>query len=298
MRVHHLNCGSMCPLGQRLLTGHGGWTDSAHLCCHCLLLEGRNGLILVDTGLGTRDVAHSASLGGMFLGTFRPRLLMSETALHQIRDLGFDPRDVRHIVPTHLDLDHAGGIADFPHADVHVYAPELQAALKPRSLHERMRYQQQQWAHGPRWVSHDLHGERWFGMNAVRALPGTDDEVLLVPLVGHTRGHSGVAVKTDGGWLLHCGDAYFYRGEIDAEPSCPLGLKWMQTLLAEDNTQRLANQRRLRILKDHFGDELAMTSAHDPVELSMLASAAHYRAQNSGRHDAPRDMEWEQSAAA
>ena len=23
--------------------------------------------------------------------------------------MGLDPRDVRHIVPTHLDLDHAGG---------------------------------------------------------------------------------------------------------------------------------------------------------------------------------------------
>ena len=72
----------------------------------------------------------------------------------------------------------------------------------------------------------------------------------------------------------------------------------MQTLLAEDNKQRLANQRRLRILKDHFGDEMAMTSAHDPVELSLLASAAHYRAQNSGSPPLRNDLEWEQSAAA
>ncbi|MGE5451603.1 MAG: MBL fold metallo-hydrolase [Acidobacteriota bacterium] len=282
MRVHHLNCGSMCPLGRRLLTGEGGWTAPAHLCCHCLLIEGRQGLILVDTGLGTGDVAHPRSLGSLFHGISRPRLQMSETALHQIRELGFDPRDVRHIVPTHLDLDHAGGIADFPLADIHVYATELQAALNRASLMESMRYVPRQWAHGPRWVSHDVQGDKWFGMDAVQALPDTDDEVLLVPLVGHTRGHCGVAVRTDNGWLLHCGDAYFYRGEIDLAPTCPIGLRFFQWLLAMDNDKRLANQARLRKLKDRFGHEVTLTCAHDPVELSLLASAASYRAQHPG----------------
>jgi glyoxylase-like metal-dependent hydrolase (beta-lactamase superfamily II) len=37
---------------------------------------------------------------------------------HQVQRLGFDPRDVRHIVLTHLDFDHAGGLDDFPHATV------------------------------------------------------------------------------------------------------------------------------------------------------------------------------------
>ncbi|MDE2592645.1 MAG: MBL fold metallo-hydrolase [Burkholderiales bacterium] len=280
MRVHHLNCGSMCPLGRRLLMGEGGWTAPARLCCHCLLIEGSQGLILVDTGLGTRDVARPGTLGGLFNGLARPRLQMSETALHQIRELGFDPRDVRHIVPTHLDLDHAGGIADFPAAHVHVYATELRAAQARATLNERLRYVPRQWAHGPRWVSHDLKGDKWFGMEAVRALPDTEDEVLLVPLVGHTRGHCGVAVRTDEGWLLHCGDAYFYRGEVDQEPTCPVGLRFLQWMLAMDNPKRLANQRRLRKLKDLFGDEVTLTSAHDPVELSMLASAASYRAQH------------------
>ncbi len=29
----------------------------------------------------------------------------------------------------------------------------------------------------------------------------------LVPLFGHTRGHCGVAVRTEQGWLFHAGDA-------------------------------------------------------------------------------------------
>lgn len=56
-----------------------------------------------------------------------------------------------------------------------------------------------QWAHGPRWVPHGVEGERWQGFEAVRVLPGLGAEVLLVPLVGHSEGHCGVAIAAGGG---------------------------------------------------------------------------------------------------
>jgi len=270
MKVHHLNCGSMCPIGQRLISGEGRWLGAAHMCCHCLLVEGRNGLILVDTGLGTGDVARPERLGAGFRLLTRPRLMLEETALFQIRELGFDPADVRHIVPTHLDLDHAGGLGDFPQAQVHVFERELDAALNRPTLQERTRYVPAQWAHDPKWVRHAVQGDRWMGFDAMRALPGTDDEVLLVPLSGHTRGHCGIAVRADDGWLLHCGDAYFFHGEMDADPHCPWGLEIFQKLVQMDGPTRVANQRRLRDLKRDHGHEVTLFCAHDPKELDTL----------------------------
>jgi glyoxylase-like metal-dependent hydrolase (beta-lactamase superfamily II) len=41
--------------------------------------------------------------------------LREETAVRQIERLG-SPADVRHILPTHLDFDHAGGLEDLPGA--------------------------------------------------------------------------------------------------------------------------------------------------------------------------------------
>lgn len=272
MRVHHLNCGSMCPLGQRLINGEGRWLGKAQMCCHCLLIEGRNSLILVDTGLGTADVAHPGRLGVMFNQVVRPKLMMEETALHQIRALGFDPRDVQHIVPTHLDLDHAGGLGDFPSAQVHVFEREHDAAMNRPTLQEKGRYISAQWAHGPKWVRHSVQGDTWKGFEAMQALPGTDDEVLLVPLTGHTRGHCGIAVKSDAGWLLHCGDAYFYRGETEMDPTCPVGLQIFQKLVEMDGPTRLANQQRLRELKRDHGREVTLFCAHDPVEMRQMAA--------------------------
>jgi glyoxylase-like metal-dependent hydrolase (beta-lactamase superfamily II) len=54
--------------------------------------------------------------------------------------LGYQPQDVRHIVLTHLDLDHVGGLRDFPHAEVHVYAEELDNATAQATTMDRGRF--------------------------------------------------------------------------------------------------------------------------------------------------------------
>lgn len=275
LKIHHLNCGSMCPHGRKLINGTGGLLEAADMCCHCLLIEGADGLVLVDTGLGTADVRDPRHLGGAFRALTRPKLLPEETALHQVQALGFKPADVRHIVVTHLDLDHAGGLPDFPEAQVHIFAPEHHAAMDRPTLGEKARYRPAHFAHRPRWVIHETQGERWFGFDSIRTVPGSRDEILLVPLVGHTRGHCGVAVNTGAGRLIHCGDAYFYRDEVNPQhPYCTPGLRLFQNLVQVDGAQRRANQARLLGLAREHGGEVALFCAHDPVELARLRGAA------------------------
>ena len=112
----------MCPWGQRYINGEGGLLASARLVCHVLLIEGADGLVLVDTGFGSDDVRNPRQISVPFTAMMRPRLEVGETAVSQVRARGFDPADVRHIVLTHLDVDHAGGLPDFPQAKVHVWA--------------------------------------------------------------------------------------------------------------------------------------------------------------------------------
>ena len=110
--------------------------------------------MLVDTGFGRGDVANRAQLGRLFNSAVSPQLIASETAHAQVLALGFQPEDVRHIVATHLDLDHSGGLPDFPQAEVHLLGPELAAALSP-DWRSRARYIPAHWLHGPRWVEHE-----------------------------------------------------------------------------------------------------------------------------------------------
>jgi glyoxylase-like metal-dependent hydrolase (beta-lactamase superfamily II) len=273
MRIHHLNCVSSCPLGGRLMdTRTPGILTRGALCCHCLLVETGNELLLVDTGFGLEDVRNPrARLSGFFLKLLSPDFREEHTAIRQVERLGFHPRDVRHIVLTHLDFDHAGGLDDFPWARVHMLRTERDDALARRSWLDRQRYRPQQWNHQHRWEPHEPGvGNEWLGFRNVTAVGGIADDVLLVPLPGHTLGHAGVAIRTRGGWLMQAGDAYFFHREMDTRPSCPPGLRAYQWLMEKDREARLENQHRLRSLRALRSD-LQLVCGHDPIEFERVA---------------------------
>ncbi len=246
------------------------------LCCHCLLVEMPGELVLIDTGLGLRDVRNPRSrLSGFFLALLSPDFREEMTALRQIERLGFNPRDVRHIVLTHLDFDHAGGLDDFPWARVHLLRQERDGAVAQRTWLDRQRYRPQQWSNRTQWVLHSTNtNTRWQGFEGVSGGDGLPHDILLVPLIGHTLGHAGVAVGGDGGWLLQAGDAYFFHREMDPmRPYCTPGLKLYQWLMEKQRESRLRNQQRLReLLAGRPG--VRVVCSHDPQEFERIAQRA------------------------
>lgn len=266
MKVHHLRLATMCPVGGALVSGARG--EPAELVVHALLVETGAGLVLVDAGFGLADVQDARRrLGAFLVWSGRLALRDEDTAAVQVERLGYRREDVRHVVLTHLDPDHAGGLSDFPHAAVHVHRREHDAAMRRATAAERRRYRAVHFAHGPKWVLHEEAGETWHGFASVRAVT---DDVLLVPLHGHSRGHAGVAVRAavPGGhaWLLHAGDAYFFHEELASPPRCPPGLALFQRGVAMDDALRRANQDRLRALHREHGGSVRVFSAHSPHE--------------------------------
>ena len=253
LRVHHLNCGTMTP------------AVVGRIVCHVLLCELDDRLVLVDTGFGTADIADPARRLGASRRLLAARLDPAETAIHQVEALGFAATDVRDVVLTHFDLDHVGGLADFPHATVHVTAAEWAAANHPRPR-ERSRYRRAQWAHDPKIATYEPAGERWEGLLA-RPLDDLDGALALVSLPGHTRGHAAVAVQGPDGWLLHAGDAYFHRSVVGDRSGrtarAALGLGAFEHLVAADARKLSRNHAVLADLRRRF----PVFSAHDPVEL-------------------------------
>jgi glyoxylase-like metal-dependent hydrolase (beta-lactamase superfamily II) len=53
--------------------------------------------------------------------------------VRQVEALGYSQSDVRHLLLTYLDRDHAGGIPDFPNAKVHVHRREHDMAVTRRT---------------------------------------------------------------------------------------------------------------------------------------------------------------------
>ena len=162
--------------------------------CHVLVVETENGLVLVDSGFGLHDCDDPARRVGPMRRLIRPVFDHDESAVRQLEHLGFSRDDVRHIVVTHFDPDHIGGISDFPEAQIHVTASEAVGAIHPPTLGEKFRFRISQWAHSRKVVEHDPDGEKWRGFAAAKELDDISPGIVAISLPGHTRGHACVAV--------------------------------------------------------------------------------------------------------
>ena len=204
MTIHIFDCVPMSP-----------WWPRWQLGTPCLLVDTDQGPVLVDSGLGLHDYQHPSRGVRFFLLDLGIHLDPENTAARQVARFGWSPADAHHIIQTHLHFDHAGGLPDFPHAQVHVHRREVQAVLHP-NLADRLAYDPQDFAHGPRWTLYDQPDAQWLDFDAIR-LPFTP-QIYLIPLFGHTPGHCGVAIQDGDGWLFQCADALPTNADFDLTP--------------------------------------------------------------------------------
>jgi len=234
--IHFLNC----------FTCHARVPAEWQTGTLCLLIETGDGLLLVDTGPGSADYIRIPGIIRVFQVATKVPLDPAQTALRQIARLGFRPEDVHHVVLTHMHFDHCGGLPDFPHAHIHVHAREYAAFVRRPRRWTELAYVRRHIAHQPKLVLYNEGGENWFDFRAIR-LP-FEPEMWLIPLFGHSRGHCGVAIHTETGWLFHVGDA------------APIGLdeyapRWLVSLALGPHAPRLRQFRR-----DH--PDVRITTGH------------------------------------
>jgi glyoxylase-like metal-dependent hydrolase (beta-lactamase superfamily II) len=233
------------------------------MVCHVLLVETGNGLVLIDTGFGPKDCDDPARRVGSSRYLIRPVLKRDEAAVHQVERLGFRRDDVRHIVITHFDGDHIGGISDFPEAQIHVTVAEAFGAMCAPSRSERVRFRPVLWAHGPKIVEHTPDGEKWRGFAAAKELDEISPGIALISLPGHTRGHACVAVDAGHRWVVHCGDAFFHHGTVDGTARMPRALAAFESVTAFDRKMMRQNHARLVELYQRREPDMFMVCAHD-----------------------------------
>lgn len=219
MAIRVLDCAPMSP-----------WFPRWHIGGTCLLVDTDKGAVLVDTGLGLHDYSKPTTKVRLFRLDFGSHDDPEATAVRQIARLGLSPEAVQHIVMTHLHFDHAGGLPDFPHAQVHLHRREYEAMRHPRTWID-LAYDKSDFSHGPRWVFYDRADSTWLGLEAIR-LPFTP-EMYLVPLFGHTRGQCGVAVQDGDRWLFNCADALPTNAQFDITPG------WVNRLVLGPHVPRL-----------------------------------------------------------
>lgn len=241
---------------------------------HCLLLDTGAGLVLVDSGYGIRDYTQPTRIVKIFNRIIGSVEDMEETALHQVRALGYEPEDVKHIFLTHMHLDHTGGLPDFPLAKVHAYEAELDTALHSTGFISNF-YIDQHLAHDPDWEVHSKQGGKWHDLDFTPEFEFNNIRLFFVPLPGHSPGNCMVVLHLpDDSYIVHGGDTFYYIGQLAPDGPIRQPFHWVVQLFNLFNPVTRAffeHEHTLRRLRIELGETLLIFSSHDPNEYERLS---------------------------
>ncbi len=260
MSVLFRTSGTVAGPGVFLKRGGGG-VSPVRMPVTVAVIERPDGLVLVDAGWSRFTCAWPERDPGRATSFFLGLDVKPEDAVaSQLISLGYAPGDVRHVVATHLHIDHAGGAVDFPSATVHCSAREWEALPRGALGGYDLRTLDL-----PRVEKHALHGPPALGFGASEDLFG-DGTVLLLDARGHTRGSTAVAVKLSEGWCVHAGDAAMFADDFHDDASKPPSL-YMRALSWSVAAQR---ETYARLLDAETGHGARVVPSHDPAVFESL----------------------------
>ena len=215
------------------------------------------GAILVDTGLHpsiTTDGRENFGSLGTRIGN--PALAAGEDVPAQLRKRGLDPNEVPVVVMTHLHVDHASAISEFPQATFVVSETEWQSAAHgSRPILNGYRRPHFDYAFDYRSVDFDRGGiSSYASFGRTFDLFG-DGSIRLAYTPGHSAGHMSVIAHLKERDFVIGGDATYTQGQLDG--SAPLAPRPFDA----HNYRR--SLQELKLFRNQFPDAV-VTPGHDP----------------------------------
>src|SRR6202165_848499 len=217
-------------------------------------------LILVDAGAGTW-------WGGGALG----RLAGS------LRSAGYTPEEVDIVLVTHLHSDHVGGLTTqdgkrvFPNADVYVAKAESAFWLSPDIAAKAPKDAQPFFQSAQAIAAPYIKAGKWHTFSGSEPIV---DCMQLVPLPGHTPGHTGFEFSSKGQHILFWGDIVHALRVQLAHP---------EVAAMFDTDPAAAAATRNQLLPKLAGENVPIAVPHS----SFFPPLGHLRKEGSGYNWAP-----------
>jgi len=191
-------------------------------------------LILVDAGAG-------AWWGGGAMG----RLVGS------LRSAGYTPEEVDIVLVTHLHSDHVGGLTTrdgnivFPNADVYVAKAESDFWLSPEIAAKAPKDAQRSFQSVQAIAAPYIKAGKWHTFSGSEPIV---DGMQLVPLPGHTPGHTGYEFSSKGQKILFWGDIIHAQRVQLQHPEVTAIFDTDQTAAAATRNQLLSKLAREEVV--------------------------------------------------
>jgi N-acyl homoserine lactone hydrolase len=271
MLVHVIKTGQL--VGNETVMRGEGWSSlfrrrkRYEFPVHCFVVEHPEGPIAIDTGLTTRARLRASQR----LIAPSPRVEAGEEVGQRIGTTGLNTDDVQRVVLTHLDWDHAGGLAYFPNAEVLVHRPEHEFA---QTFWGRWRYQPKLWPSSFAPRLYDLDPEPYGPFPKSKTLTESGD-VRLVPIPGHSIAQVGVIVRTDDVALFFAADHAlrqdWFVEDYEAGRLRMLGALYFPNRAAETSRRihRFITDAPTVLIPSHDADAPARIAAMKPLRLTV-----------------------------
>jgi glyoxylase-like metal-dependent hydrolase (beta-lactamase superfamily II) len=248
-------------LARALITGQPAMSVP---CPVFLIRHPSVGAILVDTGLHPSIATDGRENFGSLATRFgKPGLEPGEDAPAQLRKRGLDPGEVPIVVMTHLHLDHASAISEFPQATFLVSEVEWNAATRgPRPLLNGYRRPHFDYAFDYRTVDFDRGGiASYASFGRTFDLFG-DGSLRLAYTPGHSAGHMSVIARLRERDFVIGGDVTYTAAQLaGSAPPAPRPF---------DAHNYRRSLQELRLFSHEYPDAI-VTPGHDPEFFAGLA---------------------------
>jgi glyoxylase-like metal-dependent hydrolase (beta-lactamase superfamily II) len=191
-------------------------------------------LILVDVGAGTW-------WGGPAFGRLEGSL----------RSSGYTPEEINVVLLTHLHSDHVGGLTThdgkrvFPNAEVYVAKAESDFWLSPEIAAKAPKDVQPFFQSAQAIAAPYIDAGKWHTFSASETIV---DGMQLVPLSGHTPGHTGYEFSSKGQKILFWGDIIHAQNVQLQHPEITVGFDIDPTAAAATRNQLLPKLAREHVV--------------------------------------------------
>jgi N-acyl homoserine lactone hydrolase len=205
-----------------------------------------DGWVLFDTGCDPGVGTDPEGTWGRLAAAFRMRMSEEDHPVARLASIGVAPEDVRHVVLSHLHMDHAGGVRFFPSSAMHVQKAEYRWALHPDAVG------------APGFLRSDFdHPEVEYDL--LEGDAEIVDGVHVVVTAGHTPGHQSLVVDLPSGRFLVTGDCAYERRQIDRGVPPPV---------TTDDAEAVRSLARIRAFERR--DSATVIVTHDPTQWKRL----------------------------
>src|SRR6266849_2941418 len=191
-------------------------------------------LILVDAGAGTW---YGMGVLGRLAGN--------------LRSAGYTPEEVDIVLITHLHADHVGGLTTqdgkrvFPNADVYVAKAESDFWLSPEIAAKAPKDAQPFFQSAQAIAAPYIKAGKWHTFNGSESIV---EGMQVVPLPGHTPGHTGYEFSSKGQKILFWGDTMHAQRVLLQHPEVTAIFDIDQTAAAATRNQLLLKLAREDVL--------------------------------------------------